>query len=426
MKLTPPTTIAAVVAIGTAGFFIGRISSSPDSVADGTSPGALAPPSRTSSFNAGGGSSSGTRSSRTARAEERRNTPAKVRGEEALARLESIVRSENALDRNRALLAFIDQLEPDEFEGAIAHFRSLGITDSRFGEYGMLLTAWAQTDPIKALDYVKANTNGGFALNTVLSSWAGNDPEAAIAWAQSSHTGDGANPYLAGIIRAIAVTDTARASELLTSMPRSRERGAALDAILPQILKQGPEATRAWIATISDPALRDGSMSRVADQLAKTDPEGTANWLLANPGEAQKDRLDNVVGSWARTDEKAAVAFFSALPAGDARNNAFRGIISAVASSNPHSAAAMIDRYSGDVSDGAVRSFIWHSFGSDPALAVDYVARIADPGEREKTYSRTLEFWMDRDPANALAWMQTNPLPANVQKRLQEKAAEAK
>ena len=188
--------IAAVVAIGTTGFFIGRISSSPDSDADGSTPSSQATSSRSSSFRTGGGGSATGRSSRTARNKDRRNTPAKVRGEEALARLESIIRGEDSLDRNRALLAFIDQLGPDEFEGAIAHFRSLGITDSRFGEYGMLLAAWAQADPIKALDYVKQNTRSGFALNTVLSTWAAKDPEAAIAWAKTSHTGEGANPYL--------------------------------------------------------------------------------------------------------------------------------------------------------------------------------------------------------------------------------------
>jgi hypothetical protein len=425
MKLTPPTTIAAVVAIGAAGFFIGRISSSPDAVAADSAAASQALAGRSSSARGAGDESTG-RTSRAARSEDRRSSTPKVRGEEALARLESIVRGENALDRNRALLAFIDQLGPDEFEGAIARFRSLGITDSRFGEYGMLLTAWAQADPIKALDYVKQNTNGGFALNTVLSSWAANDPEAAITWAKTTHTGEGANPYLASIIRTVAATDTARASELLTSMPRSRERGEGLDALLPHLISQGPEAARNWIATLTDTALRDGAMTRVAEKLAQTDPLGTAAWLLANPGEALNSSLDNVVGTWASQDEKAAVAFFSTLPKGDARNDAFRGIVTSVATRDPQAAAAMLDRYSSDTDDGTIRSFIWHSFGSDPTLAVNYIGRIADAGEQERTYRRTLEFWMERDPATAQAWMQKNTLPANVQQHFQRKAAEAK
>jgi hypothetical protein len=117
------------------------------------------------------------------------------------------MRGENPLDRTRALLDFIDQLAPGDFEGSVAHFRSLGITDSRMGEYGMLLSAWAKADSLAALAYAKENTGNPFTANTVLTTWASIDPEAAIRWAQANHTGDGANPYLAGIIRSLAASD---------------------------------------------------------------------------------------------------------------------------------------------------------------------------------------------------------------------------
>lgn len=424
MKHSLPTTLAAVLVIGAAGFFIGRISSSSDSAAVDFDADSSAPIRTSSSGASGGGGSSSSRASRAVRTDDRRNAPAKVRGEEALARLETIVRGENALDRGRAMLAFIDQLEPGEFEDAVAHFRSLGLTEDRFGEYGMLLTAWTQVDPIKALDYVQKNTNSGFALTTVLASWAGNDPEGAIAWAKTAHTGDGANPYLPGIIRGLAATDTARASELLTSMPRSQERGAGLDALVPQLLRLGPDAARKWVAGLTDESLRNGAISRMAEQLGKIDPKGTAAWLVANPGEAQDNSLRRVVGTWAATDEKAALAFFTGLPQGSARNGAFRGVIAAAAGRDPQAAANLIDRYAGDADGGAIRSFVWHSFGSNPALAANYIGRISDPGEREQTYRRTLDFWMDRDPANAQAWINSNALPENVQRHFQERAAE--
>ncbi|MCF7674390.1 MAG: hypothetical protein K9M97_03545 [Akkermansiaceae bacterium] len=418
MKSPSPILIAAVVVIGATGFFIGRISSS--APAGDSIPGAATASGRSASRGGGSSLADGRRSSRASRTDNRRDaSPDRVSGTEALARLESIVRRENALDRNRALLAFIDQLDPAEFEGAVAHFRSLGITEDRFGVYAMLLTAWAQTDPTKAQDYVRANTRGGFALNTVLSSWASKDPESAIAWAQATHTGTGANPFMAGIIRAVAATDTGRASELLTAMPRSRERGEALDGFLAHLTQAGPEAARQWVDALGDPALRDGSMSRLAEKLAQTDPAGTARWLLANPGEALNGRLDNVVGTWASTDQRAAVDFFKTLPQGDTRNNAFRGIISAVASKDPQSAATMIDRYSADADNGAIRSFVWHSFGQEPALALDYVSRMTDAGDQERTYQRTLGHWLDKDPTQAQAWIQNNNLPPKVLESLQ-------
>ncbi len=129
----------------------------------------------------------------------------------------------------------------------------------------MLLTAWSQHDPTAALAYAQANSRSGFAATTILSSWAATDPEAAIRWAQANHTGTDANPYLAGIIRTLGATDPARASGLLTGMPRSQERGEALDAMLPHLLAQGADATRAWISALTDDSLRNGSMMRAAD-----------------------------------------------------------------------------------------------------------------------------------------------------------------
>jgi hypothetical protein len=337
---------------------------------------------------------------------------------ERLAKLESIVRGENALDRNRALLAFIDQLGPGDFEEAVAHFRSLGITESRFGEYSLLLSAWAKADPLSALTYAKENTGSRFATNTILSSWASSDPEAAIRWAETNHEGDGANPFLAGIIRSIAGTDSARATQLLTGMPRSVERGEALDAMLPHLLRQGGETTRSWIESLSDQVLRDGAMSRVAEQLAATDPAGTAAWLLANPGEASQRRMDDVYSQWARKDEQAAIASLSSLPSGENRSNALRGVISSVASKDPQAAVTMMNRFPNDVTDRVVQNFVWHSFRSDPSVAVNQISRIGDEREREQMYRRTMDAWMDRDATAATAWMQTNPLPKSVQDHL--------
>lgn len=421
MKLPPATTtIAGAIVIGTLGFFIGKLTSPGSHDANETTdtqPGLLRSSSRASDSD---GHSSAT---------SKRNRPDSLRNASAtdkLKRLESIVRGENALDRNRALLAYIDQLTPGDFEGAIAKFRGLGITESRFSEYAMLLTAWSQIDPTAALAYAKANTRSGFAATTILSTWAATDPDAAIRWAQANHTGTDANPYLVGIIRTLGATDPTRASELLTGMPRSNERGEALDAMLPHVLAQGPNAARAWISALTDDSLRNGSMMRAADQLAQSDPKGTADWLLANPGEATKRSLDNVLAAWATTDKTAAVAYFEALPKGEERSNALRGVISAISGQDPAAAAVMIDRHAADVTDGALQTFVWHSFGAAPALALNYVGRISDPGSQERTYSHTLDNWLSRDPASAQAWMQQNALPDSVVRHLQERVAQPK
>lgn len=404
MKLTPLTALAALVLIGVGGFMAGRVSSPASSEKSQDGP-AETRSTRSAARNSSGNGTETTSSSRSTRPER----DAKSAPQDRLARLESLMRGENPLDRNRALLAYIDQLGPGDFEAAVAHFRSLGLTDERMGEYSLLLTAWAQADPLSALAYAKENTRGGFASGTILTSWASTDPEAAIRWAQANHQGDEANPYMPGIIRGIAESDPARATVLLAAMPKSVERGNALDFILPHLLQQGTEATRAWIAAITDDSLRNGAMMRAAEKLAATDPAGTVSWLLANPGEASERRIDDIYSAWSKKDEQAAWNSFNTLPAGEARSNALRGMITSAAAQNPKEAFSLMDRYPNDVNDRLVRNFVWHSFGNDPATAVAAIARIGDQNQRDQMYRRTLDAWQKDDPAAAEAWLRKNP-----------------
>ncbi len=412
MKLTPTTALAALILIGAGGFMAGRISSpvvSPSSTPEGTAETRAAQASSHEVTRESNGSTKSTRTARTERGE--KGSP-----HERIAKLEAIMRGENPLDRNRAFLTYLAQLGSGDFAAAAALFNSLELTDSRRGEYSLLFSAWAQTDPTAALAYAKAN--GGHATNTIMTSWASMDPEAAIQWAKANFSGDGANPYLPGIIRSLSTTDPARATELLASMPRSEERGKGLDYMLPHLLQQGADATRSWITSLSDSVLKNGAMERSVDRLAATDPAGTAAWLIANPGEAQQHSVDNVYGIWANRDKQAAMASFAAMPAGENRTNALRGMVSSTASEDPKAAVSLMNSYPNDVTDRVVQNFVWHSMESDPALAATQIARIADPEQRDQTYRRTLDNWLERDPAAATAWLQSNPMPPAVQKHL--------
>ncbi len=403
----------ALVLTGLLAFVAGRISSRQHGMEDGAS-GPAATRSATREAAGMPDAAATARAERLARA-----AAAEPAGR--MKRLETIIRGEDPLDRNRALLAFIDQLAPGDFEAALDHFRSLGITENRLGEYAMLLSAWAKADPFAALTYARAKTANRFATDTILTTWATIDPDAAIRWAAANHSGDEANPFMAGIIRGIAAADPARATGLLGAMPRSRERGAALDAMLPYVLAQGNDAAKAWIAALQDDALRNGAMLRTAERLAANDPAGTVQWLLDHPGEAADRRMDNVFSVWARQNQAAAVAALDRLPAGEPRSDALRGVISSVAIGNPTEAVALMDRYPAEVDERVVRNFIWHSFGSDPAAAVGQIARLADEGSRERMYRRAVGRWLEIDAPAASAWLRTNPLPPAVMADLERR-----
>lgn len=333
-------------------------------------------------------------------------------------KLESILRNESALDRNRALLAFIDQLAPEDFPEAIEHFRGLGLGDNRNGDLGLLLSAWAKSDPLTAITYARENLRGGFATNTILTTWATNDPESAIQWATANHEGEGGNRFFAGIIRGLASSDPARATDLLTSMPRGDERGEALQEMVPHVLQGGPDAAQTWVSKIDDEVLRNSLMHQMAEPMADKDPKSTAEWLLANPGEASTRRSDEVFERWAEKDPQAALASFAALPAGEFRTKALEGIVGKIAEQDPKAAAAMLDRYPNDVTEDVVQSVVWDSLQNDPVTAVNQIARLTDEGQRDRMYSRALGRWMEQDPGGAGSWLQQNPVSENVMNRL--------
>lgn len=418
MKWNATSASAACLTVGLAGFFAGKMTSpnaGGDSEADQLIKRSRQISSDKMTASRDGSSSRRDSSGRPVRASDR-SAPTIA---ERLTDMEGIVRSENALSRSRAMLAWIDSLAPDEFEAAVARFRSLGITEARMGEYAMLLTAWAEIDPTAALAYTTKNTRGGPATSTVLAAWAGRDPEAAIAWAEANHEGEDANPYMVGIIRALAETNPTRATELLQGLPFGSERGEALTAMIPHLLKMGPDSAKSWIANLTDERLRDGATARFAEEMAKTDPAGTASWLLSNLGEASTRSVDEVYEQWAKADKSAAMASFNQLPAGDARSRALRGLVTIEARENPQAAAALMDANPTDVDDRMVYHFMWNAFDQSPAVALSQANKISDESRRNRMYEHSLNSWLKSDPAAAQSWINSANLPESVLKSLE-------
>jgi hypothetical protein len=335
-----------------------------------------------------------------------------------ISRLDLLAEITDPMERARSWMQFVDSLSAEQYADVVKEFRDRGMNSTNLSEYAMLLSGWAKIAPLEALDFATKNTQNPFARQTILATWSQKDPAAAIQWARENHKGEGANPFMVGVIRGLAFQDTSMAESLLKEMPRSVERGEGLDALLPALLKQGNESARSWATNITDESLREGAIKRLSDATMDKDPEGTANWLVANPSEATRRNLDDTVYRMAEKDPSAAMKFFQDMPAGENRSNALRGVVNATASKNPKEAAALMDRYSSDVNDRMVQQFVWHSFQEDPQVAVSNIGRLGNEEERNRMYSRTIEWWMQNDQKAAFQWMSNNQLPQSVVDRL--------
>ncbi|MEK7949683.1 hypothetical protein [Luteolibacter soli] len=417
-------TLAGVVIVASAGAFVAGRMTAPGADASASGEKGSAGLSGKVSDRGGIGESGEAGSSRRSLAERvAANKSTAVKGEEALAKMEALMRTTDPIERSKAWLDFVNSIDPNEFESVVASFRSLGMTDTRMTEYSMLLSAWAKKDPMQALEYAKANTGNRFARNTILTAWAAYDPDGAIRWAEQNHQtkeGEG-NPWMIGVIQGLAASDPARASQLLAGMTMSEERGEALSVLLPTILAQGSDAAKAWADGMADESLKQGAMSRIAETLAAKDPAGMAAWLMQNPGEAADRSMDNVISAWMEKDKDAAVAYYKGLPAGDVRTNALRGVANSMAMTDPRAAADFLDAHASDANDRVYEQFVWNSFGEAPDIAVNYISKLTNEDQQSRLYGRMLDGWLRKDYNTASQWISQNSLPTNVAERIQKR-----
>lgn len=327
------------------------------------------------------------------------------------------------IDRVQGFLALVDSLGPDEFEGVVAEFRSLGITQERLTEYGILLHAWGQSNPPAALDYALENTGTNFARQTVLASWATYDPDAAIAAAEAQFEGDGANPMLVGVIRGLAREDLNRATDLMQGLPRSRERGDALETLLPIILADGVDSALTWSDGITDEGLRGATVASIARHVSDEDPAKAADMIMSIEDDDSKFRaLDDIAESWAKQDIDAAVAFANTLEP-TLKAEAAEGIIRELASENPLEASQWMETLAaeGVNLDAAIHRFIWKANSTQPELAANWIGQMTDKRDAERNYHHFLGRWQSQDAEAANAWIANTELPKSIKRRFAPK-----
>lgn len=326
--------------------------------------------------------------------------------------------------RAEKFLEFVKNLSPDQYLAAVDAYREGGIENEQFGEYRMLLSAWAQVDPLQALDYAKENTGTNFARQTILSAWAKNDTEGAVAWARdnfdSEAKGADANPWLVGVIEGISSLDLGRATQLLEELPFSRGRGQALDAVFAEVTASGPENAKRWIASLSDEKLKSGAAGRLAGQLAKEDPRAAAEWATSMGPEILKSSAGEIVQQWADNDLPAALSWVESQPEEIVASAGPSLVREMIQNENVVAASDWLANYEGNPAfDDSVKSLVWHSMGDEPALAADWIMRLSTEDDQRNTFHRMIGRWMSKDEAGVVDYVNNNPVPEGIKQRVE-------
>lgn len=414
MKSTPIFTHASVFAVGIAAAMIATNLRQPETSATADHEDAARRPNRAGGENFSADEASPSR--RTDSAEAR--AAAKREGKTPVAQITEIVRITDSFERQKALMDLISKLGPGQFESVADQFRELDHLGDSGGEYSLILRGWAKADPLKALEYVAQLPNSRAGSATILATWAGNDGAAAERWATEHHEGEGANPFMASVIRGIAAHDVAEASRLAQGMPNSRERGEAVDAITRALFLQGTDAAMAFPASIKDEQLRGGFVEEIAERLSEKDVNKAATWVASlEQGAIQNRAARDVAGALAREDTAAAAKWVGTLKP-EAQVEAARGVIPLMSRTDIAGTAQWVSSLAGTPNyDQAVEEFVWSCNTRAPEQSAAWIMGVSNPDQQRRLFHRMLGEWAQRDAAAVKLWVASNAVPADVRKR---------
>ena len=311
---------------------------------------------------------------------------------------------------------FYDTLAPEQFAAVADEFQELYHYGNTGTEMELLFQAWAKADPTAALDYIEENPEMRRNRGEVLETWAANDAASAEKWALDKYDGEGANPYMASVIKGIAAYDLPNASRLTAEMPLSRERGQAIDAMAKALLIKGMEEAFAFPDTIEDEHLKGSFVLMISQNLSRQDPQAAADWVAAMDGALQERSAGNIAGRLARMDVEKAEQFVNSLKP-VAKADAAAATIPAMSQGDIAGTARWVSTMAGTPGyDKVVESFVWSCDERAPEQSAAWIRGISDPNQQQKLYRRMLGGWAKRDVEAAHRWVKENDVPDYVKK----------
>lgn len=331
-----------------------------------------------------------------------------------------ILEAASSLERTQRLLAFLERLPADQFEGVYDEFRNNPLARVRESELSLVLQAWADRDPHAALGFLQTKGAQDWERETAVSTWAGKDPQAAFEWAQITPDQGRVNNWVLGAMRGIAATNPDLARDYLAGL-EGDTRDRSLNALQPYVTQYGFDYAKNWISGVQDPDFRNSIARNMARDLANLDMDQATTWAASlTDADTRRSVAGTVSDAWARTDVNAAKAWVDSLPP-EMKVRGVEGVSRYYAQSDPVAAASWLNGMgNGPEVDRAKSIYVEETFRGSPQTSLDYVSNVADKGSRDRLYWRFTTEWARRDPASARQWVNANAnrVPQDLVNRL--------
>ncbi|MDB4353685.1 hypothetical protein N9Z02_00105 [Akkermansiaceae bacterium] len=327
----------------------------------------------------------------------------------ASALLADILNISGRVERTRQLLAFVDQLNPSEFESVIAGFTDAGWVDFNRAEFSFILSSWMSQDPLAAVNYLKKNEGDGWSRKVAISAWAAEDPEAATNAVRGLKDEGKVNDWVVGLIQGIARNDPHRAVLALQEITNGDTKKTAIREMLPEVVSRGTDFASEWIELIDDSKLQLETAGRLGGALANRDPESAAAWVAGvSAVETRRNASEIVAEIYASQDLDSAKSWVESLPQ-DTLTEAAEGVTKHLSRKDPAEAARWLQTLGTDTDlDGARIRFIRESMKTAPEITLNNIHTLSRPDDQERYYRQVLGTWAKLDKNAAISWAQEN------------------
>lgn len=290
-----------------------------------------------------------------------------------------------------------------------------------------VLAQWAQRDPAAALAYaleLEGWRAGTAAAGKLLEQLAQRDPAAAFAWYKQNLAG---NPKLlsataASLFGKIAETNPALALDNLWQLSQKDIRDSAAHAIVNQMMANGQkDQLTQYFNAMTDPAAQAMLARAMVDQWATYYPEMTAEWVAGLTDPAVRNRAEMaLIFKWGYDNPSKAAQWVTGLARDENWSKEVNQMVSVWARDSPDKAAAWLVSLSPPAAelDPAVRQLAQAVMYNNPEGAMAWANAMYDPSQRHHLMQRVGAIWMQKDPAQASAYIINSDLPDWMKKRL--------
>ncbi len=294
--------------------------------------------------------------------------------------------SSHPIQRLQAFAKLLDSPDSQSIELALQAYESLPGGPGRFSELKMLAFAWAQVDPLSAMDWAKKQQHWDehIASSSIMDSWARQDADGAIAWAKENFEGK-ENHYFIGIINGLSESNLPKATDLMTELPYGRVRGRSAHILFEKVWNKGEEVAIHWAEHLPEGSLQNFAYGELGEKVARSNMSRAVNWVDSMDESPIKVAVtEDVARELARKDPQSAGNWILQMPEGEAKQTGIKEVSKIWSKKDPASTASWINQFPKDTNvDVAIEQLVRQMTSTDPSGALSWAETISDPEKRK-------------------------------------------